>query len=137
MNLMAADLGGARRDPLSVLYDGDAAEILDRLYGAPMTGGVARTIAYIASPMFAQSDNYDGSRTVQERAFQRAVYYQLKRRRPARSARFDWASDTIPGLGRPVTISLFTSSAGRRYAEGRPESELWTFNEDLRSAGRP
>lgn len=123
------------RDPLSVMYDPDATEILDRLYGGRMTGGITRTIAYIASPLFAAADDYDGSLTVQERAFTRSVHWNLKRRRPRRSVRFDWSADSIPGLGRPVTVSMFTSSAARTFAEGHPEAELWTFNPELRSRG--
>ena len=123
------------RDPLSVLYDDDAAELLDRLYGARMSGGVARTIAYVASPMLAARDDYDGSLTVQERAFQRAVYYWLKRRRPRRSIRTDWADEVIPGLGRPVTVSMFTLSAARKFSETHPERARWVDNPALRSAG--
>src|SRR5258708_26060728 len=92
------------RDPLSVLYDEDATVILDRLFGLPMRGGSARTIAYIASPLLAARDDYDGSLTVQERAFLRSVHWNLKRRRPRRSLRVDWADESYPGLGRPVTI---------------------------------
>lgn len=118
-----------------MLYDGDAAVILDRLYAARMTGGITRTIAYIDSPWPPRPDDWDGSLTVQERAFQRALHWNLKRRRPARSIRTDWAPENIPGVGRPVTVSMFTSSAARRYAEGRPESELYTFSENARSRG--
>jgi hypothetical protein len=122
-------------DPLSVLYEDDTRLILDRLYAARMTGGTARTIAYIASPPFAMPDDYDGSLTVQERAFTRALYRDLKTRRPRRSIRLDWAGESLPGLGRPVTISFFTASAARRYAERLPAAQRWSDNPALRSAG--
>ena len=125
-----------QRDPLSVLYDGDAGEVLDRLYATRMAGGVARTLAYIASPPFAARDDYDGSLTAQERAFQRALYWQAKRRRPRRSIRVNWAPDDIPGLGKPVTVSMFTASAGRAYSERQPEDTQWSMNPAIRSHGQ-
>lgn len=125
-----------QRDPLSLLYDGDAAQLLDRLYAAKLAGGVARTIAYVASPPLAERDDYDGSLTVQERAFTRALYWNLKHRRPRRSLQFRWADETIPRLGRPVTLSFFTASAARRHAEQQPARQLWSENPELRSAGR-
>ena len=125
-----------QRDPLSVLYDDDANSLLDRLYGVRMAGGVARTIAYIASPVLAARDDYDGSLTVQERAFQRAVFYWLKRRRPRRSIRTDWADEYVPGLGRPVTVTMFTLSAARKWSEAHPQQRpRWVDNPELRSAG--
>lgn len=123
------------RDPLSVLYDDDANGLLDRLYAARMAGGAARTIAYVESPLLAARDDYDGSLTVQERAFQRALWYWLKRRRPRRSIRTDWADETIPGLGRPVTVTMFTLSAARKFSEAHPERGRWVDNPELRSAG--
>lgn len=123
------------RDPLSVLYDGDANDLLERLYAAKMTGGSARTIAYIASPPLAARDDYDGSLTVQERAFQRALHWNLKRRRPRRSIRTDWADETIPRLGRPVTVTMFTLSAARKWSEDHPQRPRWVDHPELRSAG--
>jgi hypothetical protein len=124
------------RDPLSVLYDDDARVILDRLYGLPMRGGAARTIAYVASPPFAARDDYDGSLTVQERAFLRSVYWNLARRRPFRSIRPDWSEDYVPGLGRPLTLTMFTLAAARAWSESHPERPRYADHPELRSAGR-
>lgn len=124
-----------QRDPLSVLYDQDAAEVLDRLYATRMAGGSARTLAYVASPLLARPDDYDGSLTAQERAFARALHWNLKRRRPARAIRLSWAGDVLPGLGRPVTIAMFTAGSARDHAEAQPEARLWSMNPQLRSAG--
>jgi hypothetical protein len=122
------------RDPLSVLYDDDAQVVLDRLYGVPMRGGAARTIAYIASPFLSGADA--GGLTAQERAFQRAVYWQLKRRRPSRSIRTDWSDDNVPGLGRPVTITMFTLSAARAWSEKHASSRpRWADDPSLQSGG--
>lgn len=121
------------RDPLSVLYDSDAQVILDRLYGVPMRGGAARTIAYVASPPLAGGD---GELTRQERAFQRAVYWNLKRRRPHRSIRTDWADEYVPRLGRPVTVTMFTLSAARTWSEKHARTRpRWADDPALQSGG--
>jgi len=117
------------RDPLSVEYDGQAAELLDRLYQNNRMP--ANALAFVASPPGDPGDNVPGSRLTQhERAYVRSLYWSIKQRRPRRSLRLAWGELT-PG-GRILRVTMFSRISGRRHAEAQP-ARSYAERPELRS----
>lgn len=122
-----------QRDPLSVQYDPYASAFLDEMWGLTMTGGRIVKLAYVPSPA---GDPGDGlGLTVHERAWTRAMYYQVKRRAPERSLKITWgeAIQLAEGQVHAVRVELFPKGAGQRYAGGLGQAS-YVQNPTLRSA---
>jgi hypothetical protein len=119
------------RDPLSVLYDEQTSELLDRLYRE--TSLPASVEAFVQIPLDDPPDDVDGSLTIHERAFVRSVYHQNKLRRSQGAIRKpQWHE--VTHRGRRVTIAMFTASAGVHHIEQHPESS-YAERPELRSSG--
>jgi hypothetical protein len=119
------------RDPLSVAYDGQAAELLDRLYASNRMP--ANALAFVLSPPGDPLDGVPGSvLTVHERAYLRSLYWNVKRRRPRRSLRTYWGELT-PG-GRILRVTIFSLVSGRRHILEHTD-RAYSEQPDLRAAG--
>ena len=114
---------GARRDPLSVRYDGVVRDLMIRAARAHRDGRGVQ--AWIASPRGEFRSRDRGGRTAHERAFTRAAYYLVFRvplnrgQVPAWSLRLSWGDDaerrasSHGRLARPVQVRLFKRSGAR------------------------
>ncbi len=114
---------GARRDPLSVRYDGVVRDLMIRAARAHRDGRGVQ--AWIASPRGEFRARDRGGRTAHERAFTRAAYYLVFRvplnrgQAPDWSLRLTWGDDaqrrasSHGRLARPVQVRLFRRSGAR------------------------
>ncbi len=114
---------GARRDPLSIRYDGAVRDLMIRAARAHRDGRGVQ--AWIASPRPEFRARDKGGRTAHERAFTRAAYYLIFRvplnrgGTPEWSLRLAWGDDdarrasSSGRLARPVQVRLFKRSGAR------------------------
>lgn len=111
------------RDPLSLEYDQAALTILAAIaqrrtwppQGVPV-------LAWVDVPLIDLPDNVISSpMTRHERAFVRALYYNLKSLRPARSISGPvWGQRNLRGH-RACAFQVFTKAQGQGFAESVPE----------------
>ena len=137
------------RDPLSVLFDGQAGEAITRAirqYERKRKNSSVRGWVEILVPN-PLTENYvretrPDRLSPSERAFQRALYYdarvhQLTRRAKPRSRyslKCDWQPvPMLPGSPRRVRITLFRDTSGARHVEQGPRRESFVENPELRS----
>lgn len=128
---------GARRDPLSVRYDGAVRDLMIRAARAHRDGRGVQ--AWIASPRAEFRARDRGGRTAHERAFTRAAYYLVFRvpirqgRAPDWSLKLTWGDDgqrrasSAGRLARPVQVRLF------RRSGARVRGARWVDDPSLRS----
>jgi len=123
-----------QRDPLSIRYDGAAADLISRAIanaGKTVTG-------IIESGPRDPVDEGGLSRT--ERAFQRALYHDGRIHKPRKNSGGPWSLvvEWSPRAGRVrlVRIVVHSDTSGKLHQVARiPAGEQWTRNADLQSGG--
>lgn len=130
------------RDPLSVKYDRTARHVLLTAIRAhqanPRQPRAARVWVHSSGAEFRDLDR--GGRTASERAFMRAVYYQItKTGRQVWSAKLEWGRVERRGsrYGRHLRVRLFRYGSGYRAASRKSDRAQWWRDEGTwRSGGR-
>jgi hypothetical protein len=110
------------RDPGSRRWDRRARYALNRAVQAHAIGQAARVFIHSPGPQFRRLDR--GGRTVNERAFTRAIYYPVYSvpralgELPIWSLKLEWGPVERHGdrYGRTVAVRLFRYSSGYRHA---------------------
>jgi hypothetical protein len=125
------------RDPISLEYDSAALTILAALQlrrSWPPQG--VPVLAWVDVPLLDLPDGVPGSlMTRHERGFVRALYYNLKLMRPARSVRLPvWGERNLRGF-RACRFTAFTKSQGQEFVEAVPEVS-YVENPDLQTWAR-
>ena len=125
----------AVRDPLSVDYDPAVRRVLLAAIRERSRGNRrgARTFIYSPPRSFSRPDR--GGRTADERAFTRAVYYQVRKVPenagidPYWSVKITWGKIGRRGgrWGREAWVRVYAYGRGRRHAERKvPASQRWS-----------
>lgn len=123
----------AVRDPLSVGYDTAVRRVLLAAIRARAAGNRRGAHTFIKSPARSFTRLDRGGRTADERAFTRAVYYQVRKvpeqlgQRPDWSVRIRWGKIGRRGgrWGRECWVRVFAYGRGYRHASRLPGSERW------------
>jgi len=135
-----------QRDPLSVQYDVQAADLITR--------GIARyrrkqrnrsvpgfTTVYVPNPVGdLWRDDSPDRLSRHERAFQRALYHDPRIHKPRKTTGGPWSLQVrwgpVPLAGtRKLELQLHRDTSGRRHADGLPKRERWAANAALQSGG--
>lgn len=119
---------GARRDPLSVRYDGVVHQLMVRAARAHRDRKAV--VAWVASPRGEFRHKDRGGRTSHERAFTRSAYYLIFKNagnegRSGWSLKLEWGDDgqrrasSAGRLARPVRVRLFARAvvSGEKWAD--------------------
>ena len=123
------------RDPLSIQFDADAADMISRAIASP-----GKTVTrFVESRPREPVDA--GGLTRTERAFQRALYHDPRIRKPRKNSPGEWsmpAPEWSPRLGatRLVRIRVFSDTSAAYHAARMPRSEQWQRNARLQSGGQ-
>jgi hypothetical protein len=131
---------GAVRSPGSSRWDRRARYALNRAIEAHAINKAARLFIHSPGPQFRRLDR--GGRTVNERAFTRAIYYPVYAvprstgELPLWSLKLVWGPVERRGdrYGRTVAVRLFRYSSGYRHAS--QQGSQYTAGQDRSSAGR-
>jgi hypothetical protein len=135
------------RDPLSVPFDAQAADLVGRLitrYRRASEGKGSHWIeVLVPSPPLELHDIGDKRLTPTERGWQRAMYYDSRihqmtsRDKPGAhwSLKLEWQPvPMLPGQHRRVRARVFRDTEAARHARKAPDSKKFATNPDLRNA---
>jgi hypothetical protein len=130
---------GAPRSPGSARWDTRARYALNRAVEAHAVNGAARVFIHSPGPQFRRLDR--GGRTVNERAFTRAVYYPVYAvpralgELPVWSLKLEWGPIERHGdrYGRTAAVRLYRYASGYRHASG--QASQYTAGQGRSTAG--